>query len=285
MTSSIFHLFRELLHETDYLKNGKGLEKFPFKPEMVSCRSQGKFPDLILRLNGKGRALTGKALTGGELIECKDSKSYTVASFNSTIPTGTKKIKDIIGGKNSKTKLQMDAVGEDIDSLPNRDVFYFIRGRNNKDGDQVKVCLIHGSFFCTIPVKELIQESFRQLFESTIRESDVKIRDKLIMEVTNLFVNQSTFSQVRTINDASVKLRFRVMSEVRQEANILSDSQYPIILDDSVNLILPLDKNKTEEYYVDVMKKVFPGKEFNKLKVSKLQHNFGATFLLFQQQI
>ncbi|MBI4837818.1 MAG: hypothetical protein HY806_01445 [Nitrospirae bacterium] len=48
--------------------------------------------------------------TGGELIELKDSDSYTVSSFNSTIPTGKKEISKIITGKNSKTKLQSELI-------------------------------------------------------------------------------------------------------------------------------------------------------------------------------
>lgn len=280
MTSSIFHLFRELLQELEYLKSDKKLEEFPFKPEMVSCKSKGIFPDVILRLND-----SRESLTGGELIECKDSKSYTVSSFNSTIPVGTKKIKDVISGRNSKIKSQMDAIGEDINSVPNRDVFYFIRGRNKKRGDKIKVCLVHGSFFCTIPVNQLIQESFRQLFESRLKESNFQVKDEARMDLIHLFSEQSTFSQVRTIEQASVRLRFRIMSEVSKEANILNEAQYPIILDDSVNLILPLSEIKTKGYYLNIMRQVFSDKEYNELRVANFKHNFDPPFLLFQHQI
>ncbi len=52
--------------------------------------------------------------------------------------------------------------GENPEDLPERDVFYLVRGRN---ASNVKVCLVHGSFFETVRVEELIRESFRQVIE------------------------------------------------------------------------------------------------------------------------
>ena len=59
------------------------LEDFPFDENLFSYRNRGTFPDMAVRLN-KNKDI----FTGGELIYLKDSKSYTVLSFNSTIPTG-----------------------------------------------------------------------------------------------------------------------------------------------------------------------------------------------------
>lgn len=66
--------------------------------------------------------------TGGELIELKDSKSYTVSSFNSTIPTGKKNIHKVISSENSTTFLQMKEAGDDVFSLEERDVYDLVRG-------------------------------------------------------------------------------------------------------------------------------------------------------------
>lgn len=52
--------------------------------------------------------------TGGELIELKDSDSYTVSSFNSTIPTGRKDISKVIKAENSIIRKQMEDIVTDL---------------------------------------------------------------------------------------------------------------------------------------------------------------------------
>jgi hypothetical protein len=93
---------------------------------------------LAIRLNKQRNEFTG-----GELIELKDSNSYAVASFNSTIPSRSKRIADIITGKQSVILKQMEKAGDDAFSLPVREVFYLVRG--HKQGNR-KVCLVYGSF-------------------------------------------------------------------------------------------------------------------------------------------
>jgi len=121
---SIYHFFHSLVQRKHLLKKAKKLDLFSFDKKLLSCRNDGIFPDMAIRLN-KDR----KIFTGGELIELKDSDSYTVSSFNSTIPSRSKKIENIITGENSIIKQQMEEVGNDIFSLPIRDVYYLVRGR------------------------------------------------------------------------------------------------------------------------------------------------------------
>jgi len=120
---SIYHFFHSLVQRKHLLKKAKKLDLFSFDKKLLSCRNDGIFPDMAIRLN-KDR----KIFTGGELIELKDSDSYTVSSFNSTIPSRSKKIENIITGENSIIKQQMEEVGNDIFSLPIRDVYYLVRG-------------------------------------------------------------------------------------------------------------------------------------------------------------
>ena len=120
---SIYHFFHSLVQRKHLLKKAKKLDLFSFDKKLLSCRNDGIFPDMAIRLN-KDR----KIFTGGELIELKDSDSYTVSSFNSTIPSRSKKIEEIITGENSIIKQQMEEVGNDIFSLPIRDVYYLVRG-------------------------------------------------------------------------------------------------------------------------------------------------------------
>jgi hypothetical protein len=89
--NSIYHFFKDLVEKKRGFLTVDHLENFPFDNSLLSCRNRGTFPDLAIRLN-KGRS----RFTGGELIELKDSTSYSVSSFNSTIPTRKKNIVDFI---------------------------------------------------------------------------------------------------------------------------------------------------------------------------------------------
>lgn len=91
MVSSIYHFFCHLcLARGDFLSD-RPLDKFPFCEDFLSYSGKGLFPDFAIKRNKNSRTFTG-----GELIELKDSKTYSISSFNSTIPTGEKNIKDLI---------------------------------------------------------------------------------------------------------------------------------------------------------------------------------------------
>lgn len=278
MTCSIYHLFHNLLLHKDFLKESNDLEKLPIYKALVSCRGKGKFPDIGIRLN-QDKSL----FSGGELVEFKDSHSYNISSFNSTIPTGKKEINSLISEKKSKIKEQMEAAGDDINSLPIREVFYLVRGRKN---DNTKVCLIHGSFFETIPVSHLIKESFAQVLEEALREGEQEIKDDVKEQVINLFSQQSLFSKVRNLPEASVKLRFRVMTEVKNKANALNEKTYPQIPDNTINFILPFnnDINK-EDDYISKMKLVFGEREYSQIREFTMKHLLDGDFLVFQTSL
>ena len=212
--NSIYHFFKSLVsNKSEFLTNEK-LENFPFDLNLFSCKNVGIFPDMAIRLNKKN-----KLFTGGELIELKDSKYYTVSSFNSTIPMRSKKIDKIISSEGSSIKQQMEEAGDNIYSLPVRDVFYLVRGKRKGN---TKVCLIYGSFFETIKIEELISQSFLQVLEERLKESGEIISDDLKKMLLSIFSQQENFSKVRTVDKASVKLRFRIMTEVKDEGNILN---------------------------------------------------------------
>lgn len=85
--ASIYHFFAHLITNKNQFLQSTPLEKFPFDESLIAARSGGSFPDIILRLETSNRGFIG-----GEFIELKDSQSYSIASFNSTIPTGQKDI-------------------------------------------------------------------------------------------------------------------------------------------------------------------------------------------------
>ena len=97
MTFSIYHFFKSLVENKDLLRGIEVLDDFPLEKSLLSCKRVGQFPDLAIRI-----CKTDELFNGGELVELKDSKSYSVSSFNSTIPTGTKEIAKVIKGENSE---------------------------------------------------------------------------------------------------------------------------------------------------------------------------------------
>lgn len=272
---SIFHFWKHLALNKDALSRIGKLDEFVFDASMLSCKNKGVFPDLAIKLN-KDRSM----FTGGELIELKDSRVYNVSSFNSTVPTGKKNIHKIISSENSTTFLQMKDAGDDVFSLKERDVYYLVRGR--KAGHQ-KICLVHGSFFETLEVKELIRRSFAQILEEKIEGQD--ITDEVKERLESIFSEQEDFSKVRNVDKASVKLRFRVMTEVKPQGNILNPKQYPEIVDDSLNFVTPYHSKEEKEQIIRRMEIVMGKNKMRKFRVFSLKHPLNGWFIVFRTTI
>lgn len=277
MIYSIYHFFYSIGQQRYLFKKLKKLDQFPFDRKLLSCRNKGVFPDLAIRLN-KDR----KMFTGGELIELKDSDSYSVSSFNSTIPSRSKKIEEIISGKNSIIRQQMEKAGNDIFSLPVRDVFYLVRGRKKQ---HAKVCLVYGSFFETIDIESLISQSFLQVLDEQLRESGKEISDELKQTLVSILSQQQSFSKVRNVEKSSVKLRFRIMTEVKAEGNILNTKKYPEIKDDTLNLVLPCHNEERERDTRKKLEEVFSKKELLDFSIFKIKHHFNGYFLVLQTEL
>ena len=220
------------------------------------------------------------------MIELKDSKTYSVASFNSTIPTGEKDVKKLIAGQENVIRTQMEKAGNDILSLPIRQVFYLIRGRKQPN---VKVCLTHGKFFETVPVSRLISEAFSQALEERLNELGESLSSSMKQKLLDLFSEQETFSRTRNIDDASVRLRFRIMTEVKAGANILNQNQYPQIRNNTLNLIIPCHGDTEQNQQETKMKIAFSEMKcetlFSQMEVFVLQHHFNGNFLIFQTDL
>ncbi len=229
---SIYHFFAHLCRNRNRLEWIPKLEDFPFDVELLSYRGRSRFPDFAIRINPGGDP------TGGELIEVKDSKTYSVPSFNSTIPTGKKQIESLVRGKTSVVRAQMEAAGDDVHSLPVREVYYLLRGKDSKTED-TKICLVHGSFFETVRVEELIRKAFAQVLDERLEAEDYKISAELHELMQRIFSTQESFSRVRDVDRATVKLRFRIMTEAKKEGNVFNSTLYPEIRDNTLNFILP----------------------------------------------
>ena len=282
MTYSIYHFFADLCQKREEFLSENELESFSFDERMLSCVNKGKFPDLAIKLNSGD-----EQFTGGELIELKDSKKgYSVASFNSTIPTGEKDVKKLTEGQENTIRTQMEEAGNNILSLPIRQVFYLIRGRKRSN---VKVCLTHGKFFETVPVSALISESFGQALEERLEELGESLSVSMRQKLLDLFSEQQTFSRTRNVDDASVRLRFRIMTEVKAGANMLNPNQYPQIGDNTLNFAVPCHSNTEQSQQHNKMRTAFEqmgcSDLFARIEVFILQHHFNGKFLIFQTNL
>lgn len=263
--SSIYHLFDFLIRHRDNIRNTKDLEELPFDSNFVSSTSKGRFPDLAIRIN-----TDNDDLTGGEFVEFKSTKGNSIPSFNSTIPTGKKPV-DSIMDLPSVVK-QMEKAGNQVKSLPVRDVYYLI---NNNVKGKIKVILVHGSFFETIPKANLIKKSVLQI----IGDLDKRLSNDIATKINSIEIPQEAFSQTRPIDGASVTIRFRIMTEVDPKANLLSPKQYPEIVDDTLNLCIPYKDKPDKEKIIRLFKTVVKTKP----KIIELTHKVNNNnFIIFQ---
>jgi hypothetical protein len=272
---SIFHFWEHLVKNKKRFSGLKNIDEFPFKKEMLSCENKGVFPDIAIRLNKNDAQFTG-----GELIELKDSKTYVVSSFNSTIPTRKKNIRDIISSENSSILQKMQEAGDHVFSLEERDVYYLVRGQ--KRGHQ-KICLVHGSFFETLSADELVRQSFGQVLDEELSGGDTPEDVKLALK--SLFSRQKNFSRVRNVEKASVKLRFRLMTEVKPQGNILNASLYPEIKDDTLNFLAPYYSEEQKAKVTSNMETVFGAKRMQGLTMFSLKHPLNGWFIGFQSKL
>lgn len=271
---SIYHFWQHLVEEKEKFKKVSKLDKFPFPKKMLSCINDGVFPDLAIKINLQGH------FSGGEFVELKDSNVYNISSFNSTIPTGKKNIKDIVSSESGTIFKQMQDAGDNVFSLDVRDVFYLVRGR--KSGYQ-KICLIHGSFFETIPADSLVGETFSQVVDEELNDSD--FNEDVKKKLKGALSRQDIFSRVRSVDKASVSMRFRVLVEAKPDANILSPKNYPEILDDTLNLICPFHSEDEKEELISNVASVIGTDQIGTLNIFPIKHPLNGWFLVFQTKL
>ncbi|MCY4217136.1 MAG: hypothetical protein OXC92_09160 [Flavobacteriaceae bacterium] len=221
--SSIYHFFAHLMCKRGYLIQDNNLEDFPYPEEIIAAKSKSGFPDMVLKINEDSE------LSGGELIEMKSSKSFQIASFNSTIPTAKKRFEEL--PKNIQDRLIHSS--QNKKELEYRDVYYLIRGiKQTPSYPLSKTILVGGSFFETISVDDLLTKSFNQV------AIDSMIDPSALNKISSVFkVKQSKFAKTRQIENSSVKIRFRVMTEVDPNANLLNSKIYSMIGDNTLTFL------------------------------------------------
>ena len=86
----------------------------------------------------------------------------------------------------------MVAAGDPGDALPERDVYYLLRGKCN---GKIKVCLVHGSFFETVNVEENIRQSFDQAIDEAARENEWDFSPELREKLLAVIARQKYFNR------------------------------------------------------------------------------------------
>lgn len=216
----------------DWLKN-QGIDK-----RLLYSQSQ-QFPDFLFKVKKQGRKYIS-----GSLMELKDSKGGNVASFNSTIPTQHKSLEeiDVINGSNLVSRIAKVMDGK---LALDKQYFKFERRclylvRTHKGSKKVKVSIVDGSFFETVPKEHLFYQMFLNVLRAHLEKKKVEISQealKKVEEALSYVTDQTIIASSQIIEGASVRPRLRIMAEVHPEGNPHSKF-YPEITEGSFNLIL-----------------------------------------------
>jgi len=209
--------------------------------ESVLYSESQEFPDFLFRVRKQD-----DRLIGGSLLELKDSKGGSIASFNSTIPTKYKTLEeiDLINGDNLVSKIAGIIDGnlaeEENYSTFERRCFYLVR-THKEDPKKVKISIVDGSFFETVPKDHLFYQMFLNVLRWHLEKKKIEIpRETLekVEEVLSYITDQTIIARSQLIEKASVKPRLRIMAEVHPEGNPHDSRYYPEIVEGSFNLIL-----------------------------------------------
>jgi len=219
--------------DRDWLKN-QGIE------ERILYSESAHFPDFLFKVKKQ----QGK-LYCGSLLELKDSKSGSIASFNSTLPTKCKSLEeiDVINGTKLVSRVAHTLDGKLADAqdyyIFQRQSFYLIR-TFKEDRQRARVSIVDGSFFETIPNEHLIYQMFLNILQMHLDKKELKISPEALKQVEDAFshiTNHTIISASQLIEKASIKPRLRIMAEVHPEGNPHSRF-YPQISEGSLTLIL-----------------------------------------------
>jgi hypothetical protein len=236
-----------------------------------------QFPDFIFKVKRQENELIC-----GSLLELKDSNGASIASFNSTLPTRYKSLDevDLINGNNFVSRITSIMDGE-LASDKNyrtyqRRNFYLIRTHKGKD-DKVKISIVDGSFFETVPKEHLIYQMFLNILRDHLKKKDINIPSELMNKIEkslSYITDQTIIAASQTIEKASVRPRLRIMAEVHPEGNPHS-SFYPQILGRTINLII--QSSLYNEEIIETISNKIPD-----INVFTIQHKRNGEHLVFQ---
>jgi hypothetical protein len=203
-------------------------------------KDSGLFPDFVLASDER------VSFGNGALLELKDTKGSTLASFNSTIPSRHKSLDEVKGIMGSSAVSAAAALADFPHSATSgyfsreRPCFYLIR-TCAATPKSVRISLVEGSFFETLPKGQLLARTWDQLLEASgVPEAE---RSPIVESLAGL--DQAEIAKSRSIAKASVRPRLRLMAEVVSSAN---PHNYPEVGARSVNLIVKAEWEDDTEW-------------------------------------
>ncbi|MGQ9900716.1 MAG: hypothetical protein ACUVR1_00715 [Fimbriimonadales bacterium] len=203
-------------------------------------KDSGAFPDFVLACDPI------PTFGNGAILELKDSRGTSIASFNSTLPTARKLITTLLQVVHESVQRYESLYKTTCPA--ERDCFYLIRtGKGNQK--ECRLSLVQGTFFETIPTEELL----KRLWSDLLTQSGVspELRDLIVPHLAQM--QRAEIAKSRIIQSASAKPRLRVMGEVVSEAN---PHNYHEISALSFNLIVNLgDENSNADAVATLFEK------------------------------
>lgn len=112
--------------------------------------------------------------------------------------------------------------------------------------------------------------------------SDIELSDQLKAALIQILGHHESFSKVRDVEKASVKLRFRIMTEAKAEGNILNSKRYPEIAHNTLNFVLPAETDEQSFQHSLRLRIALSSLEFLTLKYLKIKHPLNGYFDCFQ---
>ncbi|TAK63493.1 MAG: hypothetical protein EPO24_04200 [Bacteroidetes bacterium] len=210
------------------------------------------FPDFMFSVSAENNKLQN-----GSLFELKDSKGSTISSFNSTIPTQWKSLEEItkLNGSDMVAKLAKAidfpySHQHDYNTFK-RKCFYFVR--TNARSDNLRLSVVEGSFFETLPKERLIGETIKAIARDHFGVALTPELEQTFEKINDQSLIAKSRSDLRSnINGiekrASVSPRFRIMSEVTSDGN---PHLYPQIPAKTFNLIVQVSQTREKgELYI-----------------------------------
>jgi hypothetical protein len=237
------------------------------------------FPDFVYKV----RKHDGK-LIHGSLLETKDTSGSGISSFNSTIPTQTKSLQEVNALNNKVIVSRVASVKDGLLADDpgyysfQRRCFYFIR--THKDSPKVKLSLVDGSFFETLPKDRLISQMFLNILEQHRAQNKLRVSPELLVEIKAVLAqitDQAIIAGSQSIEKASIKPRLRIMAETNPEGNPHSQ-HYPEIKENTINFILP--ERLYSEELGNYLRDIVPG-----LHKSIIQHKRNGKYTVFSYKM
>ena len=203
-------------------------------------KDSGLFPDFVLALDST------PTFAGGAILELKDSKGGSIASFNSTIPARLKSLAEVTCIMGSRSV----SAAARIRDLPlslcpgylatQRHCFYLIRTHASQ-AQQVRISFVEGSFFETVPKGRLLEDLWKQLLGSA-----GLTEEESATAVSHLAgLSQTEIARSRELGSASIKPRLRLMAEVHPDAN---PHRYDGLGPQTVNLVVKAERKHDAQW-------------------------------------